>query len=220
MMDSTPDLPDAVRDCHPVDDVTQVPWPDFRGCPYRPWGRFGYWLVFEEPHAKRGHARRQVFLTMREAREGHLGKLDIDHHLLAGWFPAPPCADANYLDFDTAKVEAWLHYHCDNAEVARLNRYEARLRAAGRWPNAPAPACARPAAERQAVTVTVPPPLYAASATRHFETYVRTLHADPRPDGGAFLAIRISPAVGDDFVLKVRLTAEQCADLARALASR
>lgn len=218
-MDAMPVLPDAVRDCQPVEDVTQVPWPDFQGCPYRPYGRFGYWLVFEEPHPKRGHARRQVFLTMKEAREGQLSRLEIDHHLLAAWFPAPADGDDYLRSFDAAKVEAWLHHHANIAETARLNRYEARLRAAGRWPEQPAPACARPAAERQAVTVTVPPPTYSGSATRHFETYIRTLHADPRPDGGAWLAIRISPAAGDDFALKVRLTAEQCANLARALAA-
>lgn len=219
-MDVMPVLPDAVRDCHPVDDVTQVPWPDFHGCPYRPYGRFGYWLVFEEPHEERGRARKRVFLTVKQVRDGALDDIGINYGLLEAWFPKRGFGDRSVGGIDLRKVADWVFFHANNAEAARLNRYEARLRAAGRWPELPAQACAKAAAERQAVTVTVPPPTYAGHPTRHFEPHVRTLHADPRPDGGALLAIRISPAAGDDFALKVRLTAEQCADLARALASR
>lgn len=218
-MDAMPDLPDAVRECQPVEDVAQVPWPDFYGCPYRPYGRFGYWLVFEEPHEQKGRARKRVFLTVKQVREGALDDIGINYGLLEAWFPRQDFGASSLSGFDARKVAEWLFFHVNNAEVARLNRYEARLRAAGRWRDAPAQACAQPAAERQAVTVTLSPPTYAGHATRHFETYVRTLHADPRPDGGALLAIRISPAAGDDFALKVRLTAEQCADLARALAA-
>lgn len=218
-MDAMPDLPDAVRECQPVGDVTRVPWPDFHGCPYVPYGRFGYWLVFEEPHEQQHRARARVYLTVKQVRDGDLDELQINYDLLDAWFPAinPPVGPWA-RNFDRRRVADWLFFHVNNAETARLNRYEARLRAAGRWPNAPAQACAKPAAERQAVTVTLPAPTYTGAATRYSETHVRTLHADPRPDGGALLAIRISPAVGDDFALKVRLTPEQCAELARALA--
>lgn len=220
-MDATSDLPAAVRDCHPVDDVTQVPWPDFQGCPYRPYGRFGYWLVFEEPHAKRGHARRQVFLTMKEAREGLLGKLDIDPELLAAWFPAVGGDDDYPWLFDAAKVEAWLHHHANIAETARLNRYEARLRAAGRWPELPAQACAK-AAPAQAPAPAEPPQAgvtLSLPSGRGTRLELRTVHVRATGDGGAVLVVTIHPPTGDDYAVASLLTSQQRTALAHALAA-
>lgn len=220
-MDAMPDLPDAVRECHPVDDVTQVPWPDYQGCPYRPYGRFGYWLVFEEPHAKRGHARRQVFLTMKEAREGQLSRLEIDHHLLAAWFPAPADGDDYLRSFDAAKVEAWLHHHANIAETARLNRYEARLRAAGRWPEQPAQACAK-AAPAQAPAAAVPHPMGATVSLpggRGTQIECRTVHVRPTGDGGAMMVVTIHLPMGDDYAVTARLTSQQRTALAHALSA-
>jgi hypothetical protein len=220
MSDTMANLPDAVRDCQPVDDVTRVPWPDHHGCPYRPYGRFGYWLVFEEPHAKRGHARRRVFMTAKEARDGQLSKLEIDAHLLAGWFPPAAGADDRGLGFDARKVEAWLHYHAANAEVARLNRYEARLRAAGRWPQAAAPACAPAAAERPWHQ---PPSdrtiVLASGAGPRLDgrPEARTLHVRPLGDLGASVVVTVRPPVGDDYALIIRLSWDQRAALARFL---
>ena len=222
MMDSTPDLSDAVRDCHPVDDVTQVPWPDFHGCPYRPYGRFGYWLVFEESHEQQNRARKRVYLTVKQVRDGNLDALEISYDLLDAWFPEinrPVGFRAR--DFDRRRVADWLFFHVNNAETARLNRYEARLRAAGRWPEPPAQACAK-AAPAQAPAAAEPPQAgvtLSLSSGRDRKLELRTVHVRPSGDGGAVLVVTIHPPWGDDFAVATALTSQQRDALVNALSA-
>lgn len=197
------DAAERVRDCLPVDDIRQVPWPDHEGCPWLPRGRSGTWLVYEAPSPRRGHAAQRQYLSAAQVRTGRIDALEMRDDLLAAWFPGD-----GPRGWDVATVATWLRHHADIADRSRLNRYRARLEAAGFLVQDPAPRVAP-----EPVTLT----LDHSQRPEVGLPRVRTLHLEPHADGTVLLALTICGMGRNGVSTRQRLTADQAARIARAL---
>ena len=211
-MDSTDDPTPAelaAWDCQRAERPEDVPWPDFIGCPWLPWGRVKQWFVFEEPSPGGARAARRIHLSARQIRLGEVGALQIREDLLMAWFPR----DARGTEIDWDHVARWLIRHIEIADQTRIERYRRQV---ARWdreygnaaPPAP-PAAPAPVAQPVTVMLRLPSNLQAAQ--------IQTLHLAPMPNGSVMLAVTVAIPGRDALGLKLTLPPDKVAALRAAL---
>lgn len=186
-------------DCQRAEDPGSVPWPDYIGCPWLPWGRDRQWFIFEEPATAPGRAKRRVYLSAAQIREGAIEALQIRDDLLIAWFPSRYPDDGRW---SREAVATWLFRHIAIADQTRIDR---QRRMVARWD------------QQHAVTPRPPEPVTLTWSGDKRVSHVRSLHVAPHGPDGVALAITVAIPGQDAAGFKATLTAEQVRQLRTAL---
>ena len=200
-MDGTEVLPEELRrawDCQAAERPESVPWPDYIGCPWVPWGRNGQWFVFEEPQPPSSRAARRVYLSAAQIRNGEIEALQIRHDLLESWFPD------GYGGTGVAwgVVATWLIHHIAIAEQTRVERYRRMVANWDRQHGANQP-------QAEPVTLTW--------STDRRISHIRSLHIAPHGQDAASVAVTVAIPGQDAAGFKVFLSPDQVRQLRAAL---